>query len=244
MIHIKGGNFTMGSEGFGEFESPVHAITISDFLLDETLVTNKEFNDFVSATNYESTAEKNGAAWGYENGAYKIISGLNWKSYYTKERADHPVVLVSWHDAIAYCKWANKRLPTEAEWEYAAKSGEVENLYPWGNTEPDGTQSVFAQKPGSFPGTDSVKNHQPNVFGLYDMVGNAWQWCNDWFGETYYSLSEEFNPQGPAEGQTKVRRGGAWNVIQSFRLRGTNRGAMLPDAASPNVGFRCAKSIV
>lgn len=244
MIYIKGGKFIMGSEGFGEFESPEHPVEIRDFLLDETLVTNAAFRQFVTETGYETTAEKAGAAWGYDGNAFKNIPGLNWKTYDLPGREEHPVVLVSWYDANEYCKWAEKRLPTEAEWEYAARSGINDGLYPWGDKEPDGSQSNFAQQPVTVPPTTTVKQFSPNGLGLYDMVGNAWQWCQDWFGEEYYSLSEIENPAGPSEGQTKVRRGGSWNVIQSFRLRCTNRGAMLPDAYAPNVGFRCAKSIL
>ncbi len=244
MIKIKGGKYQMGSEGYGEFESPIHLVEISDFLLDETLITNSMFDSFVSQTGYLTTAEKIGAAWGYDKGVYKHISGLSWKSHYSSERADHPVVLISWYDANEYCNWAQKRLPTEAEWEYAARGGNNEWLYPWGNDEPNGTQSNFAKNPYTIPPTTPVRTYQPNFFGLYDMVGNIWQWCNDWFNETYYASGNNLNPTGPSAGQSKVRRGGAWNVIQSFRLRCANRGAMLPESYTTNIGFRCAKSII
>ncbi len=243
MIHIRGGAFAMGSEGFGEFESPVRTVTLSDFLLDETLVTNAAFGEFTAATGYVTTAERTGAAWGYDKGTYKSIAGLNWKHYALPGRADHPVVLVSWHDAAAYCQWAHKRLPTEAEWEYAARGGNTSNLYPWGGDEPDGTQSNFARAAGAVPPTTPVMHYPPSPLGLRDLVGNAWQWCSDWFGETYYATGDAVDPAGPSAGQTRVRRGGSWNVIQPFRLRCSNRGAMLPDACAPNVGFRCAQSL-
>ncbi len=244
MIHIKGGVFRMGSQGFGEFESPVHAVTLSDFLLDETPVTNASFGAFVARTGYVTTAEKAGAAWGYDHGTYQSIAGLSWKSYASPERADHPVVLVSWDDAAAYCAWAQKRLPTEAEWEYAARGGNTPHLYPWGDAEPDGSQSNFARVPGPVPPTMPVRQYPPNALHLYDLAGNVWQWCSDWFGETYYAAGDAADPVGPPAGQTKVRRGGSWNVIQPFRLRCSNRGAMLPESCAPNVGFRCAQSLL
>jgi formylglycine-generating enzyme len=244
MIKISGGNFSMGSDQYGPFESPVHTVHVSDFYMDETLVTNEQFNLFVTDTNYITEAEKKGAAWGADHdGVYQNRAGLHWRSYSSKLREDQPVILISWNDAKAYAQWAGKRLPTEAEWEFAARGGLISKLYPWGDDEPNGVQSNFAQVNAQIPPTTRVKQFSPNAFGLYDMVGNVWQWCEDWFGESYYQESGGLkNPLGPSQGTTKVRRGGAWNVIQSFRLRCANRGALPPEAIAPNIGFRCAKS--
>ena len=239
MVIIPAGTFLMGSEGWGEFEKPIHEVYLDDFWMDETPVTNRQFAEFVRKTGYQTEAERVGAAWGYRDGQYSLIPGLCWRSYALPDREEHPVVLVSWNDALAYANWAGKRLPTEAEWEKAARGGLVGTLYPWGDQSPDGTQSNFAKTPSEIPPTTPVKNFPPNGYGLYDMVGNVWQWCADWYGQNYYAESPNKNPQGPKAGLHRVRRGGSWNVIQAFRLRCANRGAMEPSAATPNIGFRC-----
>lgn len=242
MVEIPAGNFRMGSTNWGPFESPVHEMYIESFWMDKTPVTNLQFGIFVKATGYKTDAEIAGRARGYEGGSFKIIPGLNWKSFYATDRADHPVILVSWNDAKAYADWAGKRLPTEAEWEKAARGGLVDKLYPWGDETPNGTQSNFAQQPMNIIPTTPVQSFAPNGYGLYDMVGNVWQWCADWFEESYYAVSSTINPRGPELGTTKVRRGGSWNVIQPFRLRNSNRGALPPYAFEPNLGFRCVVS--
>jgi formylglycine-generating enzyme required for sulfatase activity len=242
MVLIPAGSFLMGSEDGGEFERPVHEVYLDDFWMDETPVTNQQFAEFVQATGYETEAERAGGAWGYRDGHFSLIPNLSWKNYALPEREEHPVVLVSWNDAQAYVKWVGQRLPTEAEWEKAARGGLVGKLYPWGDEKPDGTQSNFAKSPSEIPPTTPVKQFSPNGYGLYDMVGNVWQWCADWYGENYYRESPLKNPKGPEGGLHCVRRGGSWNVIQPFRLRTANRGAMDPYSFVPNVGFRCAKS--
>ncbi len=232
----------MGSEGWGEFEGPVHEVDLDEFWMDETPVTNSQFAKFVQATSYRTEAEKFGEAWGYDQGEYKLISALCWQSYNLAHRGDHPVVLVTWNDAKAYAKWAGKRLPTEAEWEKAAQSGKIEQLYPWGNQTPNGTQSNFAKTASDIAPTTSVKQFSANEYGLYDMVGNVWQWCEDTFEPTFYADSPRHNPLALKDDLLKVRRGGSWNVIQPFRLRSANRGAMSATSAVPNVGFRCCLS--
>jgi formylglycine-generating enzyme len=242
MVLIPAGTFMMGSIGWGEFEIPVHEVYLDDFWMDETPVTNRDFARFVSETGYRTDAERAGAAWGYGSGAFSEVRRLSWHTYATPDREDHPVVLVSWNDSLAYCRWTEKRLPTEAEWEKAARGPLREKLYPWGDTYPDGTQANFAGKPSEVPPTTRVKQFPPNGFGLYDTVGNVWQWCADWYADDYYRVSPRENPPGPASGSNRVRRGGSWNVIQPFRLRCANRGAMPPSAVAPNIGFRCVRS--
>ena len=242
MTFIPAGTFLMGSEEGGEFELPVHEVDVDGFWMDETPVINGEFARFVEETGYWTDAERAGSAWGYAEGGYGQISGLSWRAYGGAGREKHPVVLVSWFDAIAYCKWMGKRLPTEAEWERAARGGSAGRLYPWGTDVPNGTQSNFARNPSVVPPTTEVGQFPPNEYGLYDMVGNVWQWCLDCYGEDYYSTSPKTNPTGPAAGPTRVRRGGSWNVIQPFRLRCANRGAALPKTCAPNIGFRCVRS--
>lgn len=243
MVLIPAGSFQMGSLSGGEFEQPVHEVRLDAFWMDETPVTNEQFAAFVEATGFITDAERAGKAWGYENGKFTDVPSLSWRTYAGETRRNHPVVLVSWNDAVAFAQWAGKRLPTEAEWEKAARGGLAGDVYPWGQSQPDGTQSNFAQKPGTVAPTTAVKSFAPNSFGLYDMVGNVWQWCADWYANDYYQNSPRENPAGPVYGDCRVRRGGSWNVIQAFRLRVANRGAFQPEKCAPNVGFRCALSL-
>jgi len=238
---IPAGKFLMGAEGWGEFESPIHEVFVDDFFIDETSVTNLDFAEFVSQTGHKTTAEIIGFASGYKNGEMKEINGLSWKTYYTEERKNHPVVLVSWNDANEFAKWAGKRLPSEAEWEKAARGTLAKKLYPWGNSKPDNTLCNFGKKTIDFPSTSEMKNFPPNAYGLYDMAGNVWNWCNDWFSTNYYSQNENENPQGGKTGLTKIRRGASFNIIQTFRLRCANRGAYDPNKFAINIGFRCVK---
>ncbi len=243
MVVIPAGSFMMGADGWGDFEHPVHEVHLSAFLIEVAAVTNIAFSQFVAATSYITTAEQLGKAQGYEAGEQKEIMGLYWKSYFTPERAHHPVVLVSWEDAAAYAAWAGKRLPTEAEFEKAARGGLIQEVYAWGSIEPTEKDCNFGKTTSDFPATVSIKSYPPNGYGLYDMCGNVWNWCSDFFSPDYYANSEIENPQGPPTGITKVRRGASFNIIQPFRLRCANRGAYLPDSFAINIGFRCAKNI-
>jgi formylglycine-generating enzyme len=242
MAYIPGGPFLMGSDRGGDFERPVHRVEVDAFWLDRTLVSNRQFEEFVAETGYRTEAESLGKAWGYRDGRFEAVPGLRWRSFATDDRREHPVVLVSWADAAAFADWAGKRLPTEAEWEKAARGGLVGAEYPWGDAIPDGSQCNFARGPSIIPPTVAPGAFPPNGFGLLDMVGNVWQWCADWFSETNYLEDARANPRGPLVGQHRVRRGGSWNVIQPFRLRCANRGAIEPTTAVPNLGFRCAAS--
>jgi formylglycine-generating enzyme required for sulfatase activity len=239
MVLIPQGSFLMGSDGWGEFESPVHEVYLDDFWMDETPVTNAQFAQFAAETGYETGAERAGGAWGFGDSGYAFQGGLSWQSHALPERGDQPVVLVSWNDAQAYAQWAGKRLPTEAEWEKAAHGPGAAQLFPWGYQAPTGVQSNFARPPAHVPPTTPVRQFPANGYGLYDLVGNVWQWCADWYSNGYYADSPGTNPPGPPSGVTRVRRGGSWNVIQAFRLRCANRGAMPPSDCAPNVGFRC-----
>jgi sulfatase modifying factor 1 len=234
MKPIPGGEVLIGSMDGSEAERPVRRVIVTPFLLDTSLVTNAAFREFVDATGYVSEAERAGFAWGYADGEYQRVKGLSWRSY-ANDRDSHPVVLVSWNDALTYATWLKKRLPTEIEWEAAAKAGAEEALYPWGSDSPDG-RCNWKQAAASIPPTTPVAHFAPNAYGLYDMVGNVWQWCADDFTTSYATHL-------PAQPGLKCRRGGAWNVIQAFRLRCANRGAMNMSMTAPNVGFRCAQSL-
>lgn len=237
MVLIPAGTFLMGNNEGSDFEKPVHEVYLADYWMDETLVTNQQFIEFIEETGYTTDAECTGAGWGYKDDQFSLVEGLSWKSYALPHRKDHPVVLVSWNDAVAFAQWAGKQLPTEAQWEKAARGGLVGKFYPWGDAPPNRTQCNFSRPPGEMPGTVSVKDFTANGYGLYTMVGNVWQWCADWFGSYCYNGND--TPDVPNSGSHRVRRGGAWNVIQPFRLRCSNRGAMEANSAVPNVGFRC-----
>ena len=207
--------------------------------MDATPVTNREFGQFVKATEYVTDAELAGRAWEFNGGEYFRRAGLCWKAYASADRDDHPVVLVSWHDAVAFANWAGKQLPTEAQWERAARGGLAGALYPWGDEPPKREKCTYGSRSSAVPPTAPVRCFTPNGYGLYDVVGNVWQWCADWFSPGYYHDSPRQDPSGPASGIHRVRRGGAWNVIHPFRLRVANRAALHPSSCAPNVGFRC-----
>jgi len=202
MVWIPGGTFTMGSNDGASDEKPPHQVTVNGFWIDVTEVTNAEFRKFRSS-------------WSYDSG-----------------KADHPAVNVAWNDAVAYCKWAGKRLPTEAEWEYAAGGPEH---YKWslGNTF-DASKYSFNKS-----GTEPVGSYPANGYGLYDMSGSVSEWVNDWYDENYYRNSPSNNPQGPSSGTYRVLRGGSWYGIDPGNLRAAGRLRAYPDFRLASVGFRC-----
>jgi len=245
MVRIPAGAFRMGSEDGSPAERPVHEVWVDEFALDETPVTNEQFAAFVASTGHLTTLERLLRIARREEGETSLqgqsASAPTWRTHATAGRAEHPVVLVSWHDADAYAKCAGKRLPTEAEWEKAARGGLNQKKFPWGDESPRG-RARWEQVTVNFglAPTSAVKSFDPNAFGVYDMAGNTWEWCLDWYSESYYALGASTNPGGPESGPYRVRRGASWNVREDFRLRCANRGAMPPDRSWPNLGFRCA----
>ncbi len=223
MIQVPAGAFIMGNDAGNDDERPARLVRMPGFEIDRYEVTVGEFRAFVQATNYRTLAEQAGRPW-HET----------WRADEVGTRFDHPVRYVSWWDADKYCRWLGKRLPTEAEWEYAARGGDG-RLYPWGND----------FDPARVPGPDDTApvgsvlgNLSP--FGAYDMAGNVWEWVNDWYRPDYYAQGQDDNPQGPAQADQRVIRGSSFtNPPQD--LRTTRRIKDDPGSAHRDVGFRCAR---
>jgi formylglycine-generating enzyme len=241
--------FLMGSNNGSPAESPQHKKFFPSFAMDKFLVTNSDFAKFVDDTGHKTCAEKIGYAWGYDGQQYKNIQGLNWKRYNTSQRVNHPVILVSWHDARSYANWIGKRLPTEAEWEFVAQL--ASSKYPLSNLKNLSSVCGACRSWGlDGPGTSPIGKFASH-YGIFDLVGNVWQWCEDSY-ELYQNrddqtkIAEEITISKVLSDKMmdlKVRRGGAWNVQQKFRLRASNRGAYIATSSAPNIGFRCALSI-
>jgi sulfatase modifying factor 1 len=270
---LRGGEFLMGRD----VESPVHQVELSRFYIDVVCVTNKQFNEFVNATRYRTDAER--FEWGFvfvghlsaaqqtKHLRWRVqgsewwcrVQGATWRhpegpDSNIKKRWHYPVVQVSWNDAAAYAEWAGKRLPSEAEWEFAARGGLVQKSFPWGDDlEPGGKhmmnvwQGVFPTvntKADGYYGPAPAKSFKPNGYGLYNMTGNVWEWCSDWFDPDYYRLSPRNDPRGPEVGDQRVMRGGSYLCHHSYcnRYRTDARYSNTPDTSTTNCGFRCART--
>lgn len=276
-VLIPGGVFLMG-DAFGEGypsdgEGPVHEVRLDAFRIDATAVTNRMFAAFVADTKYQTEAEQYGTSavfhmllkapnsevLGTAAGSpwWLNVRGADWAhpagpdSHWTAA-VDHPVVHVSHHDALAYCVWAGRRLPSEAEWEYAARGGLEGKRYAWGDELTPGGKHNCNIWQGTFPGlntaddehigTAPVKSFPPNGLGLYEVAGNVWEWCSDFFPPKYYRTSPRENPKGPTIGAGRVMRGGSYLCHHSYcnRYRVSARSANTPDSSSGNCGFRTA----
>lgn len=278
MVLLPGGEFVMGDgsgEGFPQDgEGPARAFTLDPFYIDPYAVTNERFGAFVAETGYVTEAERFGwsfvfhlfvpealqnAANGVAGGApwWRKVDGACWRAPEgpgsdVAARGDHPVVHVSWHDADAYCRWAGKRLPTEAEWEYAARGGLARKRYPWGDTLLVGGEHRCNIWQGAFPnvnhasdgyiGTAPVDGFAPNGYGLYNMSGNTWEWCGDWFSPAHHAKASARNPRGPAKGTARTLKGGSYLCHKSYcnRYRVAARTSNTPDSSTGHMGFRCA----
>jgi len=277
---------------------PVHRVQVDGFWMDETDVTNAQFEKFVEATGYITVAERTPAKEEFPDASpedlvagaavftpfpgpvplddylqwWKYVKGANWRhpegpQSDLKGKKDCPVVQVAYEDALAYAKWAGKRLPTEAEWEIAARGGLADKTYAWGDEFKPGGKFMANTYQGQFPvkdtgddgsaGISPVRSFPPNGYGLYDMAGNVWQWCSDWYRSDYYQqLAAErdvaHNPQGPQSSfdpaepgvSKRVQKGGSFLCTDRYCTRymvGT-RGKSEPSTATNHAGFRCVKS--
>jgi formylglycine-generating enzyme required for sulfatase activity len=228
MTQIPAGCFGMGdpfSEGY-VVERPVHNVCISGFEMDIHEVTNVEYADCVgfggcSPPRYSFSDSR---ATYYGDPAYE----------------DFAVIYVDWLQAREYCTWVGKRLPTEAEWEYAARGGLAGKRYPWGDTI-SGSDANYLDSGDTWDNdTSPVEHYAANGYGLYDMAGNVNEWVNDWYQSGYYNVSPVNDPPGPPTGQERVHRGGSWTET-TFFLRVAYRGKGSPDFESGSLGFRCAR---
>lgn len=277
MVTVPGGTFRMGYEGDlanpGDGEGPVREVTVSPFLMDATTVTNRQFARFVKETGHVTTAEREGWSFvfralvprevaatveQYVSAApwWWRVDGATWRHPYgpgtdAATLTNHPVVHVSHDDARAYARWAGKRLPTEAEWEYAARGGLDGAVYPWGDELLPTARWRCNIWQGEFPvvntlddghlGTAPVKTYAPNGHGLYEVVGNVWEWTADRW-TTEHPAGPLTDPTGPSEGDERVRRGGSHLCHDSYcnRYRVAARDHSHPADTTSNVGFRCA----
>lgn len=275
MVFVQGGTFQMGNifhDGYDD-EEPVHEVTLSSFFISKFEVTLGEFRQFVSATGYRTTAETIGDGYVFTGSMWEIKALVNWMDPVFKQADNHPVVIISWIDAVYYCNWKSRsqgleecytvrgksvdcdfakngyRLPTEAEWEYAARSRGKVYKYSWGNGSPSGNVAdeclkkqatrwiwpIWTGYDDGYAYTAPVGKYPPNEIGLYDMSGNIWEWCWDWFGT--YSATSQRDPQGALSGEKRVMRGGSWS-FDVVDERTVIRGCGLPDARDVNYGFR------
>jgi formylglycine-generating enzyme len=276
-VDLPGGTFLMGTNyqyGFAaDGEGPVRPVSLSPFRIGVNPVTNAEFAVFVGETGYITDSERYGWSFVFWSHIpadrfndlvsdtvaaapwWCQISGASWRAPEGPgsdilNRSHHPVVHVSWNDASAYAAWAGQSLPTEAQWEYAARGGLEQKLYPWGDELTPGGRHLCNVWQGEFPrldtaedgyaGTCPVDAFPPNGFGLYSMTGNVWEWCADWFTPFFVSELTQ-DPTGPEQGQAKVMKGGSFLCHASYcnRYRVAARTSNTPDSAASNVGFRC-----
>ena len=279
MVLIEAGSFLMGTDSDkgweADGEKKVIEVSMDPYWISRCCVTNREFGEFVDDTGHVSEAEQFG--WSYvfhillQKSVLKRlkpqnVQGLEWwygveGAYWrkpegpgsnVKKRMDYPAVHISWSDAVAYCQWKGHRLPTEAEWEKAARGGLEQKIYPWGDElHPEGKHRCNIWQ-GNFPlantaedghvGPAPAKSFRANGFGMYNLVGNVWEWCSDWFSPNWRLIHKEPNPQGPDTGGSKVMKGGSYLCHDSYcnRYRVAARTSNTPDSSTGNLGFRTA----
>jgi sulfatase modifying factor 1 len=282
MVQVPGGSFQMGTDrdegGFpDDGEGPARAVILAPFWIDRYSVTKRQFSRFVKATGYVTEAERFGWSFVFHNqlhgklraNAKQAVQGIEWwwrvdgcdwahpegPGSRLKGRLEHPVTHVSWHDAQAYAAWAGKRLPTEAEWECAARGGRESLIYPWGMELEESGAFHCNTWQGDFPHTDSaadgfagtcpVDAYVPNDFGVSNVMGNVWEWTNDWWSNDWHLTGSRDNPIGPEQGSAKVVKGGSFLCHISYcnRYRCAARTQNTTDSATCHTGFRCVRDV-
>jgi sulfatase modifying factor 1 len=248
-------------------EKPVHPVRVGAFAIDATPVTVADFRAFAESTGFRTDAERYGWSAVFHLAVtdpgriagrmagtpwWLGVEGADWAhpgGPSSTAGDDHPVVHVSWNDAEAYCAWAGRRLPSEAEWECASRGGRAGLRYPWGDRLPDGEWACNIWQ-GEFPEVNTaedgwittapVRSFRPNDYGVHESVGNVWEWCADWFSPRYYAQSPVDDPRGPAGGTARVIRGGSYLCHDSYcnRYRNAARSSNTPDSSTGNMGFR------
>lgn len=219
MVEVKGGSFIMGDDTGDKDEKPAHQVNVKTFKIARTETTVRQWRAFCMETN-------------------RAMPDAPWFGL----KDDHPIVNISWDDAIAYCRWLSSknnaayRLPTEAEWEFAAKGGANGKGFAYSGAK---TPDSVAWYSGKSNGTMPVAQKLPNELGIYDMTGNVWEWCSDWYDATYYGLKVKDNPAGPQTGEFYTLRGGAWD-IGAKNSRSAYRNPLSPTSRNHNKGFRVA----
>ena len=248
MVLIPAGEFQMGSNSEGSNEKPIHSVYIDAFYMDEYEVTNAEYAAFLNAKGKHTESGKTWLYIGSTRARIEYVAGV----YRAKGGYEnHPVTFVTWYGAMAYAAWAGKRLPTEAEWEKAARGNLVGLTYPWGNT----IDSSKANYGGNIGDTTAVGKYTANGYGLYDMAGNVWEWCLDEYNGGFYAVSPSQNPLSGANSiewildnytgveSSRVLRGGSWDYSAHY-VRVANRNNGTPAGTGSYLGFRCARDTV
>lgn len=278
MVQLAGREFRMGNDGadviVGDGEGPSRIVSVSDFQIAPAVVTNRQFGEFVRATRYVTDAERAGSSYVFflqiepsrRNSYRQVARGLPWWLHmpdacwqrpqgpgsHIYERLDYPVVHVSWDDAQAYCRWAGARLPTEAEWEFAARGGREGLQFPWGDDLREHGELMCNVWRGSFPdgpdegwtpGPVAAAAGAPNGYGLYNVSGNVWEWCADWFSPEYHTQTARCDPLFSEPTGRRSMRGGSFLCHESYchRYRLGARTSNTPDSTSSNLGFRVAR---
>jgi formylglycine-generating enzyme required for sulfatase activity len=260
LVKVEGGCFDMGSNDGESDEKPVHRVCVDDFYISRTEVTVAQFKKFIQEISYKTDAEKNGYSWIWTGSKWKKKNGVTWKDDVNGNRRpqneyNHPVIHVSWNDAKAFAKWAGGWLPTEAEWEYAARGGNKSRGYEYAGSnnidevawywKNSGNDYLTGEWDSDKINKNDCKTHpvgtkQANELGLYDMSGNVWEWCSDWYDSGYYNNSPQHNPQGPSSGSLRVLRGGSW-VSYARLCREAGRDFNLSFLSVSNLGFRLSR---